>query len=321
MMKRFSKTETSVRQAWFAGVVSVLAGLGMLACSTSTVMADPLPQAISPISIVGIDEWNVPVFKKPVNLFMQTGVYWSAHDYYNGNADRNKFLAGNVTVAEGVTRFAHAWAYSDKVGAFWEILVPEVWFKTNLLGTESGIGDPFLDYTLYMTPNDHTMIGGQVFIQIPIGGSEAGGLTNWTGTRAWVAVPNLIGQYRMNGVAYQWTVGAAIPFGADHGLDPSNSYFAQTSVRYEVMPNLQVGVTNIIQYTASGDYGDAGLPLGTSPGIDKDHRGNAYQDEVGPGFKYDFRPGTFLSGQYYFGVSGKNAIRANELSLRFVQAW
>lgn len=291
----------------FKGMMSILAGLAMLLASTAAVAG---PAAISPISIIGIDEWNVPVFPHPVNMFMQTAVVWNVDEVYDANGDKHELPHG-IDVFEGITRLAHGWSYSDHLGAFWEVLVPTVWERT-ARGTNSGIGDPFVSYALYYKPDHNFMIGTQVFLQVPVGSTFGSEATNSSGVgQTWVGVPALLLDYTMdNGLGFEATIGGGFPFAAPYGTDPGNFYFAQAAVRYEVTPNLQLGITDVYQYRASGDYEADGKIIGEP---------NSYQNEIGPGFKYVFRRGTFLSGQYYFSTGGKYALAANEISLRFVE--
>lgn len=285
---------------WLLRAAAAIAGIAVAAFSTSAI-------AVPPIEIVGPNEWQLPYFTTPTNIFMQTGVYQTNNRSYDGSGNSVKGPGG--TTVEGITRFAHAWATDgDNLGMFWEALVPEVWASQPNGNDVSGIGDPIFDFTVYKKPTKDSLIGFQNLVSIPVGSSEVS-------NHAWIEMPGLIANYAVGKWDFNGTFGAGFFSSASSpgcglancNLDLGNIYYADIAAGYYITPNVELALMDTWQIT------EPGRVRATNAYI----RGG-YVNDIAPTIRINFRPTTWLTVWYYKSTDGSASTKTNALMFRFV---
>ncbi|TAL99553.1 MAG: hypothetical protein EPN69_00040 [Rhodanobacter sp.] len=286
-------------------VSGALVALVLTAVSTNALAANPA------ISIVAPDEWNLPLFQQPTNIFQQTLI--SQHNSMAYDASGNGIKGPGGSVVEGISRFAHAWQWGNsKWGSFWEVFVPEVWEKLPKGSSLSGMGDPLLNMTVYYKPTKNSYIGFNDIEVVPVGASQVSG-------HAWANLPYLALGYGISQWWFQGTFGAVFPSSASLPVaacgdlptckvSAGDSYWAQVGGTFTVNQWWSLGLMDTWQHN-----------LATNIEATNTRLDGSYENDIAPVVRFSFNPGTWVSLWYYRSIDGRNIVKTNALYMRFVK--
>lgn len=303
------KNTRASRLARKSGVLFLLAvaGLVMIGFSQRASAANPT------FAIVAPSEWKLPIVPH-ANVFMQTAFVQQNGRFWNGEGNKEDIAGSHLYV--GITRFAQLFSFKSlpNVGFFWEILVPEIRLQGSGLGV-SGLGDPLLDFSIYVKPTDNSTVGFQNLLSVPFGDQN---LSN----HFWEYLPDFFWDVNIRNWELDGTVGAG--FASDKhvngkNVDIGNTYYGQFSVMYNINDSFAPFVNFNYQYVEEGTFIDTGATApGEAPVFKCVNPGSCHEDVVGGGMKFTFAATRWISIWYARGISGENTTRTNAVYLRFV---
>lgn len=298
----------SCAHAWRAAV----ACLALIACAH----APPASAATPLISLVGPDEWDLPIVKS-ANLFLQSAFAQDSSEFYDPNRNSHRLSALGVPgfhVYGGVTRFAHLFSFDSlpQVGFGIEYLQP--WLDVQTPGqSTTGLGDPLFELGAYFKPLPNLTLGYLNLPTIPAGSDELSSHF-WSDTSAFIWNYH-IAHFGFNGtLAYSK---ASIQHEGGKDTRIGDSYGAEVTALYQ----LNRWVAPLVGFVANHTGGAHDAASGASePGLGPllygcVLPGGCTEKLVGGGVDFRIPSKHHWSIWYYSAIDGSNVIKTNALYL------
>ena len=273
----------------------------------------PAGSAATPlISLVGPDEWNLPVVKS-TNLFLQSAFAQTNSEFYDPNGNSHSTSAIGVPsfhVYGGVTRFAHLFSFESlpEVGFGIEYLQP--YADVQLPGqSTTGLLDPLFELGAYFKPLPNFTLGYLNLPTLPVGSNELSSHF-WTDTSA-IIWNYHIGQFGFNGTLAYGVASTKHAGGKD--IDNGDSYAAEVTALYE----LNHWVSPFIGFVAHHTDGAHDANTGASvPGAGVLLYscllpGGCTEHLFGGGLDFHIPSKHHLSIWYYSAIDGSNVFKTN----------
>jgi hypothetical protein len=295
-------TRRNVAKSWG----SVLACIGLIA-SMYARAADPL------ISLIGPDEWNVPIVPT-LNLFLQSGLAQTNNIFYDSGGNSHDIPGGSHVYA-GVTRFAHLFSFESlpKVGFAVEYLQPTL--DVELPGQSiTGFGDPLFELAAYFRPAPGLMVGYVNVPSIPVGSNELS-------SHFWSDTSLLVWNYHVGPLGFNGTLAAGVSSTQHEGgrdTHIGNSYDAEVTGLYKVADWVApfVAFTHH-STTASRVIGTGAEAPGQGPLYSCAGPGGCHENLLGGGLNFHITHKHGLALWYYDGISGSNVVKTKAMYLLY----
>lgn len=248
---------------------------------------------------IGPHEYALPVKFEPFNIFVEYATVQKNSDAWNTTGDK---VSGNgVRSIVALSKYVHLWTpeSNPNIGLAWEVIVPKVGVRIpasmgNNAKSVGGIADPITGFAAWYKPADNWTLGGDLFVQVPVGNSEVGGGDRW----------NLIGSAFWDGqfgaVNYTGNLGFNVPGSPTVGLKPGKAYYTNHRLGYRVNDLVEpyVGLDYERQTAAPANL--ANHELGAAIGV-----------------MFHTYKNSHISVHYQKGLSGENRPVSNNLNIRF----
>ena len=295
-------TRRNVAKSWDL----VLACIGLIA-SMYARAADPL------ISLIGPDEWNVPIVPS-LNLFLQSGLAQTNNIFYDSGGNSHDIPDGSHVYA-GVTRFAHLFSFESlpKVGFAVEYLQPTL--DVELPGQSiTGFGDPLFELAAYFRPAPGLMVGYVNVPSIPVGSNELS-------SHFWSDTSLLVWNYHVGPLGFNGTLAAGVSSTQHEGgrdTHIGNSYDAEVTGLYKVADWVAPFVAFTHHSTsASRVIGTGAEAPGQGPLYSCAGPGGCHENLLGGGLNFHITHKHALALWYYDGISGSNVVKTKATYLLY----
>jgi hypothetical protein len=277
----------------------------------------PSASAATPlISLVGPDEWNLPIVPS-ANLFLQSAFTQDSTEFYDPSHNSHRLSAIDVPgfhVDAGVSRFAHLFSFDSLPGVGFGIEYLQPYADIQSPGqSTTGLGDPLFELGAYFKPMPNFTLGYLNLPTIPVGSNELS-------THAWTDTSAIIWNYHVAGFGFNGTFSYSMAsMQHENGRDTriGNSYGGQVTALYQVNRWVAplVGYVDIHTGTAHDAASGASVP-GEGPLLYSCLLpGGCTEHLVGGGLDFHFPWKNHLSLWYYTGIDSSNVIKTNALYL------
>jgi hypothetical protein len=284
----------------------VVACIGLIA-SMYARAADPL------ISLIGPDEWNVPIVPS-LNLFLQSGLAQTSNIFYDSGANSHA-IPGGAHVYAGVTRFAHVFSFESlpQLGFAVEYLQPTL--DEELPGQSvTGVGDPLFEIAAYFRPAPGLMVGYVNVPSIPVGSNELS-------SHFWSDTSLLVWNYHVGPLGFNGTFAAGVSstqHNAGRDTDIGNSYDVEVTGLYKVADWVAPFVAFTHHSTAaSHEIGTNAEAPGQGPLYSCAGPGGCHENLVGGGLNLHFTRKHSLALWYYDGINGSNVVKTKAMYMLY----
>ena len=253
-----------------------------------------------PYSVIGSNEFNLPVKYEPFNVWLSYNVY----------RDEGKTWAGTDSTSRDslmtINKFAHFFKVDalPDVGFLWEAVAGLGHFSSKSHDSSSGFLDPSTGVLAWIKPTPDLTTGLEYFIYLPFGNSDLSGHSLDHSVA-------LVGNYNHGNLMLDADVGVKIRGDYRHGgkhYEQGETLFANLVATYKVFKLLQPMGKLDFQTTGGGKDKDTGLELRDS------------QRELALGIGNHFNLTDKLSGDIWYshGVTGNNVNKTNSALMRLV---
>jgi hypothetical protein len=302
---------TTAKRAWRAAVACIV----LAACAHA-----PQASAATPlISLVGPDEWDLPIVKS-ANLFLQSAFAQDSTAFYDLNHNSRRLSTLGVPgfhVYAGVTRFAHMFSFDSlpQVGFGIEYLQPLIDVQTPGQST-TGAGDPLFELGAYFKPLPNLTLGYLNVPTIPVGSDQLSSHF-WSDTSA-IIWNYHVARFGFNGTLAYSKASSQHEDGKDTRI--GDSYGAQVTAFYQ----LNRWVAPLVGYVDSHTGGARDAASGVSePGQGPLLYGcllpgGCTEHLAGGGLDFHIPSKHHLSIWYYSAIDGSNVIKTKALYLFYI---
>jgi hypothetical protein len=290
--------------------------LAAAVCSALAVFAGaPRSRAATPlISLVGPDEWDLPIVKS-ANLFLQSGLAQDSTEFYDPNHNSHRLSTIGVPgfhVYGGVTRFAHMFSFDSlpEVGFGIEYLQP--WLDVQTPGqSTTGLGDPLFELGAYFKPFPNFTLGYLNVPTIPVGSDQLS-------SHFWSDTSAIIWNYHVAGFGFNGTFSySTASMQHENGKDTriGDSYGAEATALYQLNRWVAPLVGYVDIHTGAAHDAASGAPQpGAGPLLYSCLLpGGCTEHLVGGGVDFHIPSKHHLSIWYYTGIDSSNVIKTNAL--------
>ncbi|MDE2371533.1 MAG: transporter [Burkholderiales bacterium] len=245
---------------------------------------------------IAAHEYALPVDFKPFNIFVQYGTEQHGEKTWNGNGDKTGSDKVDTTV--GLSKLVRLWTPEShpNIGLAWEVIVPEVGVRNLTAKTSSGgMGDPITGFAAWYKPAGEWTLGGDFFVQVPVGDKAVGGGNEW----------NIIGSFfwdaQYGKINYTGNLGYTLPGSLVSGPTPGKTVYTNHRFGYQVSDLIEpyVGLDYQIQASTAANPRN-------------------YEYAASAGLMFHIQPNAHLALHYSAGLRGQSTSVSNNLNLRAV---
>lgn len=270
---------------------------GSLFASALAVLSIAAPgaaQAQISRGFIGPHEYSLPVEFKPFNIFVEYVTLQKTERAWDGDGDRTD--AGNTETLVALSKYVRLWTpeSNPKLGIAWEVIVPKVGVRNKEAGDSTGgIGDPITGFALWTKPVPEWTLGGDFFVQVPVGDKDVGGGDRW----------NLIGSLFWDGqygkFNYTGNLGFNFPGSPTSGPRPGRLWHLNNRFGWRVNDLLEPYVGLDYERQQSSDANPSNHEFGGALGL-----------------MFHVYPNAHISVHYQKGFRGESRPLSNNLNLR-----
>ncbi len=251
-----------------------------------------------PYSVIGVNEFNLPVKYEPFNAFLSYNVYRDEGKSWEGESGaRDTFLS-----VEKYARFFKIDALPS-VGFLWEAVVGGIYTSGKDDTSTTGILDMQTGFLAWVRPTPNLTTGLEYFLYLPFGTKDVSSHT-WANSIAFCTNYNLAGFTLDGDIGYK--------FVGDTHADGKHSengdvFFGNLVLAYQFMKNIQPMLKLDFQATGSGKDKATGMKTSGS-------------EELAGGIGNHFTLTEKLSGDIWYehGLTGRNTTKTNSVLARIV---
>lgn len=251
-----------------------------------------------PYSVIGVNEFNLPVNYQPFNVFLSYNVYRDEGKSWDGQSGSRSTLLS----VEKYARFFKIDAL-PKVGFLWEVVVGAGSVTNKDDTSNTGLIDAQTGFLAWVRPTDNLTTGLEYFVYLPFGSNELSG-HSLDNSIAFTTNYKL-GQFTLDG-----DVGYKIKGDYKHGgvhAEQGDTVFGNLVLAYQFLKNVEPMLK--VDFQATG------------PGKDKlTNNKTSGSEELAGGIGNHFNLTDKLSGDIWYshGLTGRNTTKTNSVLMRIV---
>lgn len=251
-----------------------------------------------PYSVIGVNEFNLPVTYEPFNAFLSYNVYRDEGKAWDGQSRVNSTL---LTV-EKYARFFKIDAL-PKVGFLWEAVVGAGSVTNKDDTSNTGAIDAQTGFLVWVRPMENLTTGLEYFLYLPFGSNELSGHS----------IDNSIAfttNYKLGKFTLDGDVGYKIKGNYKHAgvnAEQGDTFFCNLVLAYQILKNVEPMLKVDFQSTGTGRDIPTNIKTSSS-------------DELAGGIGNHFILSEKLSGDIWYshGLTGRNTTKTNSVLMRIV---
>lgn len=266
------------------------------AMATAALAAAPAAQAQITRGFIATHEYALPVDFKPFNIFVEYATLQRTDRAWDSSGDRNAVGKSDTIVA--LSKYVRLWTPDSNrnMGLAWEVIVPKVGIRDKANDSHAGgFGDPITGFAAWYKPAPQWTLGGDLFVQVPVGDTDVGGGDRWNliGSAFWDA------QY--GALNYTGNLGFNLPGAPTSGPKPGRTFYTNHRFGYRVSDLVEpyVGL--------DGEWQDRSAA-------------NPKNNELGAalGVQFHLQPNASIAVHYQKGLRGDARAVSDNLNVRVV---